>query len=130
MKWFLPCRTWWRAGVRLAGGSDHMIGLDSFQSTNPWNPWLGIWIALTRNTERGRALQPDECLTREQAIRLYTINGAWLTFEEDRKGSLEPGKLADLILLDRDILTCPVDAVRETKVLLTMVGGKIVWESR
>lgn len=130
MKWFLPCRTWWRSGIKLAGGSDHMIGLDSFQSTNPWNPWLGMWIALTRQTERGGVLHPDERLTREQALRLYTINGAWLTFEEDRKGSLEPGKLADLILIDRDILTCPVDAVRDTRVLLTMVGGKIVWEVR
>ncbi|MDW8310167.1 MAG: amidohydrolase [Verrucomicrobiales bacterium] len=130
MKWFLPCRTWWQRGIKLAGGSDHMIGLDSFQSTNPWNPWLGMWIALTRQTERGGVLNPDERLSREQAIRLYTLNGAWLTFEDARKGSLEPGKLADLILVDRDILNCPVDDVRSTKVLLTMVGGKIVWETR
>ncbi len=130
MKWFLPCRTWWRHGVTLAGGSDHMIGLDSLDSTNPWNPWLGMWIALTRQTEFGGVLDPEERLDREQAIRLYTINGAWLTFEEDRKGSLEPGKFADLIMIDRDILSCPVDAIRSTKVLLTMVGGRIVWESR
>jgi predicted amidohydrolase YtcJ len=130
MRWFLPCRTWWEHGIRLAGGSDHMIGLDSVRSTNPWNPWLGMWIALTRQTERGGVLFPSERLTREQVIRLYTINGAWLTFDEDRKGSLEPGKLADLILLDRDLLSCPVDAVRDTKVLLTMVGGTIVWEAR
>jgi len=129
MKWFLPCKTWWKNDVMLAGGSDHMVKLDSFDSTNPWNPWLGIWITLTRQTERDGVLNPWERLTREQAIRLYTINGAWLTFDEKKKGSLEPGKYADLIMIDRDILKCPVDEVRSTKVLLTMVGGKVVWES-
>lgn len=129
MKWFMPGKTWWRDGVMLAGGSDHMVKLDSFDSTNPWNPWLGMWIMLTRQTERGGVLNPRERLTREQALRLYTINGAWLTFDEYKKGSLEPGKFADLVVIDRDILKCPVDDVRSTKVLLTMVGGKVVWES-
>ena len=66
-------------------------------------------------------------ITREQAIRLYTINNAFLTFEEKEKGSLEPGKLADFIVLDRDILTCPVDEVRSIRVSQTYLGGKLVW---
>ena len=66
---------------------------------------------------------------REQAIRPHTANNAWLNFEEKKKGSLEPGKYADLILIDRDILKCPVNDVLTTKVLMTMVGGKIVWEA-
>src|SRR6476620_2558771 len=107
-----------------------MLGYDSLTSINPWNPWLGMWVALTRKTERDGVLVPDERLTREQAIRLYTINNAYLTHEEKVKGSLEVGKLGDLILIDLDVLTCPVKDVAGTKVLLTMVGGKVVYERK
>jgi len=68
-------------------------------------------------------------LTREQALRFYTINNARLNFEEREKGSLEPGKNADLIIVDRDVSTCPVDDIPTTKVVLTMVGGKVVCQS-
>jgi len=129
MQWFLPLKTWLGHHLVVAGGSDHMVKLDSMDSTNPWNPWLGMWIALTRRTERGGVINPRECLNREQALRLYTTYGAWLTFDENKKGSLEPGKFADLILIDRDVLKCPVNDVAKTKVLLTMVGGKVVWEA-
>ena len=130
MKWFMPLKSWWDNGLTIGGGSDHMVILNSIDATNPWNPWLGIWTALTRQTERGGVLNPAECLTREQAIRFYTINNARLNFEEAKKGSLETGKFADLILVDRDVSKCPVDDVRSAKVLLTMVGGKSVWEER
>ena len=70
---------------------------------------------------------PEQNLTREQAIRFYTINNAFLTFEETRKGSLEPGKLADFIVLDRDILTCPIDEVKDIKVEETYLGGARVY---
>jgi predicted amidohydrolase YtcJ len=73
---------------------------------------------------------PEERLTREQALQLYTINNAYLNHEEKEKGSLEVGKLADLIVIDRDLLTCPINAVRETKVLYTIVGGKVVYEAK
>jgi predicted amidohydrolase YtcJ len=86
--------------------------------------------ALTRTTERGTDLGQDECLTREQAVRLYTINNAYLHHEEKTKGSLEPGKLADLIVIDRDVLTCPAKDVAKTKVLYTIVGGKVVFEGK
>jgi hypothetical protein len=71
----------------------------------------------------------EQCITREEAIRLYTINGAYHTFEENIKGSIEPGKLADMIVIDRDILTCPLDDIRDTKVLRTILGGKTVYEA-
>ncbi len=129
MKWFLPLKSWLAAGVTIGGGSDHMTKLDSLTSVNPWNPWLGLWIALTRQTEQGGVHNPRERLSREQALRFYTWNNAWLHFNEKKNGSLEPGKYADLILVDRDPLTCPVDDIRQTKVLLTMVGGKIVWDA-
>src|SRR5262249_14171710 len=96
LRWFQPYKTWTEYTV-VGGGSDHMIGLDSREATNPWNPWLGMWVALERATERAGVLTPDERLTREQAVRLYTINNAFLNHEEAWKGSLEVGKVADLI---------------------------------
>ncbi|MGI8965842.1 MAG: amidohydrolase, partial [Limisphaerales bacterium] len=129
MKWFMPLQTWFNHGLIIGGGSDHMVQLDSIESTNPWNPWLGLWIALTRQTEQGGVDKPEERLTREQAIRFYTLNNCYLNFEEKIKGSLESGKYADLILIDRDILKCSADEIRDTKVLMTMLGGKIVWKT-
>ncbi|HUR39435.1 MAG TPA: amidohydrolase, partial [Planctomycetota bacterium] len=126
VKWFQPYKTWLRY-TTIGGGSDHMIRTDSVRSTNPWNPWLGLWVTLTRETENGGPINVDEQLTREQAIRLYTINNAYLHHEEKVKGSIEVGKYADVILIDRDILRCPVDEILRVKVLGTIVGGKLVY---
>ncbi|MCZ2344132.1 MAG: amidohydrolase [Bacteroidales bacterium] len=129
-RWFQPFHTWLQY-TTIGGGSDHMLRLDPLESTNPWSPWLGIWVAVTRTLAHGGAVhEPSERLSREQAIRLYTINNAYLHHEEQEKGSLEVGKLADLILIDRDLLTCPEAAIQNTKVLLTLVGGKIVHDAR
>ena len=127
IRWFQPYKSWLDYTV-IGGGSDHMLRYDSLISTNPWNPWLGIWVAITRKTERGAVLRPDECLSREQAIRLYTIHNAYICNEEKDKGSLENGKFGDLIIVDRDVMTCPVDDIRETKVISTIVGGKVVYQ--
>ena len=75
------------------------------------------------------ALHPEEALTREQAIQFYTKNNAYLLFKEDKLGSLEPGKLADLVVLDTDLLTCPVEKIVETQVLRTYLNGKMVFNS-
>jgi predicted amidohydrolase YtcJ len=127
MRWFQPYKTWMEY-TTIGGGSDHMIKLDSLQATNPWNPWLGMWVTLARITERGTVLTPAERLTREQAIRLYTINNAYLNHEEKEKGSLEVGKLADLIVLDQDILGCHLNVIPKVQVLSTIVGGRVVYE--
>ena len=107
-----------------------MLRYDPLDSTNPWSPWLGIWVTLARKLENGAVHQPKEALTREQAVRLYTINNAFLHNEEKEKGSLEAGKLGDLIVLDRDLMTCPVDEVRDIKVTHTVVGGKVVYQKK
>jgi predicted amidohydrolase YtcJ len=127
LRWFQPLRSLFEAGVPVGGGSDHMQKLDPLASVNPYHPFLGMWIAMTRQARwyDGR-LHPEETLSREQAIRFYTINNAWLMRAEDEIGSLEKGKRADFILIDRDILTCPVDEVRETNVLETFVDGERV----
>jgi predicted amidohydrolase YtcJ len=129
MRWFSPYKTWLRY-TTIGGGSDHMLKYDSLDAVNPWNPWLGMWVTLTRATERGDVLTPDERLTRDQALRLYTINNAYLNHEEKQKGTLEVGKLGDLIIIDRDYLTCPLREIPETRVLYTIVGGKVVFERK
>jgi predicted amidohydrolase YtcJ len=129
LRYFQPLHTLFAAGVTAGGGSDHMQKIGSLRSINPYDPWLGMWVTLTRRARwHEGALHPEEALSREEAIRFYTINNAKIMFLDDRTGSLEPGKLADFILIDRDILTCPVDDVRQTRVLATYVGGQLVHE--
>ncbi len=129
MRWFQPYRSWMRY-TTIGGGSDHMIKLDPLEATNPWSPWLALYVVVTRSTERGKSLNLDEALTRRQAVRLYTINNAYLHHEEKEKGSIEAGKLADLVVIDRDILTCGIEAIRDVKVQTTIVAGKVVYERK
>jgi predicted amidohydrolase YtcJ len=128
LAYFHPYRTLFEQGVTVGGGSDHMQKIGSLRSINPYNPFLGMWTTIVRQPRGSEtALHPEQNLTREEAIRLYTINNAFLTFEEERKGSLEPGKFADFVVLDRDILTCPVEEVKDIKVEATYLGGTRVY---
>ena len=125
---FQPYKTLFEHEVVVGGGSDHMQRIGSLRSVNPYNPFLGIWTTLTRQPRWADApLHPEQRITREQALKFYTINNAWLTFEEKEKGSLEAGKLADFIVIDRDILTCPVDEVKDIVVNQTWLGGKPIY---
>ena len=128
IKNFLPLKSMLEAGMIVNGGTDHMVKFDSYSSINPYNPFLGMWTVITRQTERGTIIEPSQAITREQALKMYTINNAYGTFEEDLKGSLESGKLADLIVISKDYLTCPVDSIRTIQVKMTMVGGKVVYK--
>ena len=127
LRYFQPLRSLFEAGAVAGGGSDHMQKIGSFRAINPYNPFLGMWVTITR---RGRDFQeplyPQEALTRQQAIRFYTINNAYLLFAEKELGSLEVGKRADLIVIDRDLLRCAVEEIPRTRVLLTMIDGKVV----
>ncbi len=126
---FHPYRSMMDAGVVVNGGSDHMVKWDANASINPYNPFLAMWTMVTRTTERNTVIVPAEAITREEALRMYTINNAYASFEESIKGSIEPGKLADLAILSDDLLDCPVDQIRDIQSELTIVGGKIVYTS-
>jgi predicted amidohydrolase YtcJ len=129
MKYFQPYRSLFDAGVVVAGGSDHMLGLDPRQAINPYHPFFGMWMAITRRTVDGTVMEPEQRISREEALRMWTLNAAYLSFEEKIKGSIEPGKLADFVVISRDFLSCPVDTIKDIEALRTVVDGKIVYEA-
>ena len=91
---------------------------------------MGIYAAVTRRTLDGRndgGWIPEQKITVEEALRAYTINAAFASFEEEIKGSLEPGKLADFVVLERDITLIPPPEIKDVVVLMTVVGGKAVF---
>ncbi|MFQ6053240.1 MAG: amidohydrolase [Candidatus Bathyarchaeia archaeon] len=121
-RWVKPHRAWIDNGIVVAAGTDSPV--------TPYPPFPSLWAAIVRKTEvEAVQMGTEQRVTREEAIRMYTINGAYLTFEEEVKGSIDPGKLADLIVIDRDILTCPEDEIKDTKVLRTILGGKTVYKA-
>ncbi len=115
---FTPLRTYIDNGILVAANSD--------MTSAHYNPFLGMYSAVTRKTVRGRVMGEAERISRLEMLRLFTRNGAYLTFEEDRKGEIAPGMLADLAVLSDDILSVPDEDIRELRVLLTMVDGRIV----
>ncbi len=129
MRWLIPLRTLFESGAVVGGGSDHMQKIDALAGINPYSPFLGIATAVTRRARWCDApVHPEEALTREQAVRFYTIQNARVLFREEEVGSIERGKFADLIVLDTDLLTCPEQRIADARVLRTYVGGKVVWE--
>jgi len=125
---FQPLAKLFAAGALVGGGSDHMQKIGARRAINPYDPFLGIATAVRRTARwyEGQ-LHPEHALSREQAIRMYTSNNAWLIFREHQVGSLEPGKFADFIVVDTDVLTCPAERIAETKVLQTYLAGKRVF---
>ncbi len=111
----MPLRTYLHAGVPLALGSDSPV--------TTYNPFTGVYAATTRKTVSGRQLGPEECISREEAFRLYTATSAWVTFEDRIKGTLSPGKLADIAVLDRDPFEIPDAELPEISSVLTLLGG-------
>jgi predicted amidohydrolase YtcJ len=105
-------------GLFVAFGSDNL----------PIGPMVGLYTAVTRKGMSGTVYGPDEAVSIQEAIRMYTAHGPYLTWEEKVKGTLEPGKLADLIVLDSDPLTMPPENLLHAKVDLTIIGGKIVYD--
>jgi len=128
MRYFFPLQTYLKNGIVIAGGSDHMIGHDKNRAVNPFNPFFNMWMAITRLTREGKEIYPEEKISREQALRMYTNGPAYLHFAEREQGSIEAGKWADFVVIDRDYLTCPEAEIRRIEPLMTVVGGRTVYE--
>jgi predicted amidohydrolase YtcJ len=128
MKYFFPLKSYLDAGVIFAGGSDHMTGHNKNTATNPYNPFMGMWTCVTRRTTAGRVVHPEQRISRQDALRSYTIWAAHLQGAEKDKGSIESGKFADLIVIDRDYLRCPEDEIRSIEPRAVVIDGKVVRE--
>jgi predicted amidohydrolase YtcJ len=118
-----PFKSLLKRGVIICGGSDWPVGL--------YNPLIGLDILVNHRfgpEENGEVLNTDERLTVLEALRVYTYNGAYTAFEEANRGSLEEGKLADMVVLSDDILTVALSAIRELKVDQTYVDGRLVYD--
>jgi hypothetical protein len=126
MRPFLGLAEWLRAGVTVALNTDHMFGVDPDASMNPFNPFLTMYVAVTRRTQGGAVIGPEQAVSREDALRMMTVNAAWLSFEERRKGSIEVGKLADLAILSDDFIACPAERLKDIRAVLTVLGGQVV----
>ena len=108
------------AGIPVAAGSDAPV-------TQP-DPILASYSAVTRRTKDGRQLSPSQAIPLGEALKMHTLNGAYATFEEDRKGSIAVGKLADMVLVDGELEAIDPEGIKETEVVMTMVGGEIMWQ--
>ncbi len=121
LRWLYRFKSFLNSGLIVAGSSDSPIVPD--------NPLAGIYAAVTRQAESGQQLLPEECISANQALAMYTINAAYASFEEDIKGSITPGKLADMVLLSDDPTKIPPERIKDIKVEMTIIGGKVVWEA-
>ncbi len=118
----MPMRTYLDAGAPLAGSSDSPVA--------DYNPWVGIAAAITRRTVTGRILGPEECITTQDALRSYTAGGGYALGRQEALGSLEPGKLADLVVLSRDPYELSGEELATLRPLATMLGGRWVFDCR
>ncbi len=118
-RWLHPHKTMKEMGIIAGGNNDCPVTF--------YSPFVQMYAAVTRKTSSGKVVGPEEAISIMDAIRVYTWNGAYLGKDEDRLGSIEPGKLADFIVLDRDISSIPSEELLETRVLMTIVDGKTVF---
>jgi len=121
-EWAQPVKSWTEAGLVTTSGTDCPAVLHDAD-----RPMLGLWATFSQETLAGK-LMPSEVISRELALRMWTINGAYASFEEHRRGSIEPGKFADLVVLSGNPLTVPDEEFLDIKVLETFASGQTVFE--
>lgn len=114
-----PFRTLLTSGIEMGAGTDSGV-------VGALNPWLAVYFMVTGKDAGGEVILPGEQIGRKEALRLYTAANAWFNFEENDLGSIEAGKLADLVVLDRPYLTVDDEEIKQIESLLTMVGGRVV----
>ena len=116
-----PIKTALRLGLPVGGGTDA-------NRVMSYNPFVSLkWMIDGRTVSGLPTRGPSELVTREEALRIYTAGSAWFTFSEHERGSLVPGRLADMAVLSRDYMTVPTEELSTLHALLTIVGGKIVY---
>ncbi len=120
LRWLHPHRSYVDNGIIASGNSDWPV--------SSADPMKQIYSAVTRKTKTGQSYDDRERVSVMEAIRLYTWNGAYAGCEEDVKGSIEPGKLADMVVLSDDILSVPEEKIREIRIDMTIVGGEIAYQ--
>jgi predicted amidohydrolase YtcJ len=127
LRTFLPYKDILITDVIATGGSDHMIKHNSIESVNPYNPFVSMYNLVTRREKSGKEINVEQKISPYDAMKMYTSNATYLTFDEDKKGTLEKGKLADLVVLSKDYFTCAPEEIPNIESKLTIVGGKIVY---
>jgi predicted amidohydrolase YtcJ len=130
VKSFIGVNDWRKGGVKVALNSDHMQGADPNTSLNPYNPFLTMYTAVTRKTDAGRVVGPEHKVARADALRMMTIDAAYLSFDEKRKGSIEIGKLGDVAILSDHFRTCDIERIKDIRAVITIVGGRVVHEAK
>jgi predicted amidohydrolase YtcJ len=120
LPWLYRIKSPLARGVVVAGSSDAPVV--------PLNPLVGIYAAVTRQAASGQVLLPEERITVNQALALYTANAAYASFEENIKGSISPGRLADIVVLSDDPTKVPPEQIKDIKVEMTIIGGEVVGE--
>lgn len=120
LSWLYRTGAFCNNGIRVAASSDAPV--------IPLNPLFGIYAAVTRTAESGHVLSPEETITPEDALWMYTMGGAYASFEDDIKGSIAVRKLADLVVLSADPTGVPAEEIKDIAVEKTIIGGKVVWE--
>ncbi|MDO8688274.1 MAG: amidohydrolase [Dehalococcoidales bacterium] len=119
--WLYRFRSFLDSGLTVAASSDSPLVPD--------NPLVGICAAITRQAASGQYVRPEEVISAGQALAMYTLNAACASFEEGIKGSITEGKLADMVLLSDDPTQVPPEQIKDIKVEMTIIGGKVVWEA-
>jgi predicted amidohydrolase YtcJ len=120
LKYLYPVGSWAESGVAVATGSDAPVV--------PLNSLAGIYTAVTRRAQTGQLLGPDQGVLVEKALEIHTLAGAYASFEEGVKGSISPGKLADIAVLSNDPTRVPLESLKDIEVLMTVIDGQVVWE--
>jgi len=121
MKHLYPVATLMKNGIHVCGGSDFPVV--------PPNPMIGIYSAISRMSETGETVLPEEGVTPLEALRMYTEYAARAGFEETLKGSITPGKLADLVVLNGDTTKVPMEEIKDIDVEMTIIDGEVVWDT-
>jgi predicted amidohydrolase YtcJ len=120
IKRYFPHKTYLEKDIISVGNSDW--------SVTSGNILQQIYGIVTRKTYTGEPIGPEQAISVKDALRLYTVNGAYASFEENIKGTIEPGKLADMVVFDRDVLTIPAEEIKDINVEMTIVGGEVVYQ--